>query len=244
MIPLNDFTECKQYLIDSCSFDFFIILQIGFGMLSGAESWPKSCPTAYAQHLATIDDHCEIHYCVRTHVFDRPPPLALKRPPYGLDAPKLSNYTVFTNVIISPSGQVWKRNSTEAKWTPIDYSFGFSQLQVNASDLDAALPNMESLENSSLVSSKLSDAITIRPTTRTATESDLDGTKGTVRHGYSGGEVTGIAIGCAVGAVFLTVVILAFRRRDSKRSHPPLSASGNGVHYDGLAVNTQQQDTA
>ena len=196
-----------------------LLVQIGFGMLSGAESWPKTCPTGYAQHLATIDDHCEIHYCVRTHVFDRPPPLVLKRPPYGASPPKMSNHSVLTDVIISPSGQAWKRNSTTAQWAPVEYLFSNAPPVIN--DTGVSPPSAGSLDNSTV----------------------NDGVRDDGHHGFTTGQVVGVAVGCVVGTILVIAVVMSMRNR-RKRSNSPLAEPLASSGYNSLPSSTQQQDTA
>lgn len=43
---------------------------------------PKTCPDGYSQHLATIDDDCEIHYCIKTDSFGKHGLTAVTRPPF------------------------------------------------------------------------------------------------------------------------------------------------------------------
>ena len=86
-------------------------------MLQGRDVWLKGCPSGYTQHLANIEDNCEIHYCVRAKSligkYESP---VLQRPPYGLTAPKPSIFAEVNNEIVSPNGEVWLRSSPNEKW--------------------------------------------------------------------------------------------------------------------------------
>jgi hypothetical protein len=37
--------------------------------MSGSEHWPKGCPNGYSQHIATVENGCEIDFCVKAGAF-------------------------------------------------------------------------------------------------------------------------------------------------------------------------------
>ena len=90
--------------------------QVGYGLWLGPESWPHLCPHGYAQHLADIDESCEINYCVIAHAFDQPTALLLNRPPYGKQPPNEGNVSYLLTVTESVDGRAWFRNDTNMTW--------------------------------------------------------------------------------------------------------------------------------
>ncbi|KAL8604381.1 hypothetical protein ACOMHN_028144 [Nucella lapillus] len=47
-----------------------------------ANDWPMRCPDGYSRHLATVDQGCQISYCVQTGFMVGPVLPAVKRPPF------------------------------------------------------------------------------------------------------------------------------------------------------------------
>ncbi|XP_065192531.1 LOW QUALITY PROTEIN: macrophage-expressed gene 1 protein-like [Sycon ciliatum] len=119
-VPFAGFFSCHignpLSLISTPAAEKAGISAVGYGLLIGEESWPHHCPHGYAQHLASIDESCAVEYCVKSHAFDRPSRLLLKRPPYGKAYPMPQNNTVELNFITGPSGKTWSRNGTAGSW--------------------------------------------------------------------------------------------------------------------------------
>nr|KAG5688269.1 hypothetical protein BaRGS_007909 [Batillaria attramentaria] len=79
-----------------------------------AEDWPHRCPEGYSRHIATIDQGCEVKYCVRIGAFselDLPsatlPPF-MKKPP--LTGPPEDDY------VFDSQTRSWIKNKTESEW--------------------------------------------------------------------------------------------------------------------------------
>ncbi|KAL3843213.1 hypothetical protein ACJMK2_021158 [Sinanodonta woodiana] len=49
---------------------------------SGAASWPHECPKGYSQHLAVVDNGCEINYCVKMGALSGMGLPKIQRPPF------------------------------------------------------------------------------------------------------------------------------------------------------------------
>ena len=47
-----------------------------------SSQWPKSCPQTYTQHLVTIDNGCEINFCITAGSFDQLTLIPAHRPPF------------------------------------------------------------------------------------------------------------------------------------------------------------------
>lgn len=80
-------------------------------------SWSKDCPTGYAQHLAAIEDDCEINYCVKANAFSDQGLAAIKRPPFS-HAPKIYNYSVPALLVNEDTGQIFFKSKAqnEKEW--------------------------------------------------------------------------------------------------------------------------------
>uniref|UniRef100_A0A2C9LA99 MACPF domain-containing protein n=1 Tax=Biomphalaria glabrata TaxID=6526 RepID=A0A2C9LA99_BIOGL len=48
-----------------------------------SESYPKSCPRGYSQHLATIEEGCSIYYCIQATEGSNPTLPSIKLPPFS-----------------------------------------------------------------------------------------------------------------------------------------------------------------
>ncbi|KAK7468051.1 hypothetical protein BaRGS_00036702 [Batillaria attramentaria] len=78
-----------------------------------AEDWPHRCPEGYSRHIATIDQGCEVKYCVRIGAFselDLPsatlPPF-MQKPP--LTGPPEDDY------VFDSQTRSWTKNETESE---------------------------------------------------------------------------------------------------------------------------------
>ncbi|XP_052059148.1 macrophage-expressed gene 1 protein-like [Mytilus californianus] len=87
----------------------------------------KSCPHGYSSHLATIDNNCEIMYCVFTGFLSNLKSPLLKIPPFTKIPAESIKPLANANYIISHNGQSWmhliesattNHELEENKWTP------------------------------------------------------------------------------------------------------------------------------
>ena len=77
-------------------------------------SWPHDCPHGYAQHLVTVDEGCEIDFCVIAHAFKHHGLLPSKLPPFHKH-PKYKANVTDTLVVFGVYGTIWEKN-TEGQW--------------------------------------------------------------------------------------------------------------------------------
>nr|UZP48208.1 macrophage-expressed protein 1 [Charonia tritonis] len=82
-----------------------------------ADDWPKRCPDGYSHHLATVNQGCEISYCVRTGSMNGPVLPPIKRPPF-MPAPALPAPASENTVIFDPATLTWKRNKEAGQVPP------------------------------------------------------------------------------------------------------------------------------
>ncbi|KAK3594370.1 hypothetical protein CHS0354_032879 [Potamilus streckersoni] len=72
---------------------------------SGAASWPHECPKGYSQHLAVVDNGCEINYCVKMGALSGMGLPKIQRPPF---MPSPQEVTRNEPVMLSADGTTWK----------------------------------------------------------------------------------------------------------------------------------------
>ncbi|CAH1797817.1 unnamed protein product [Owenia fusiformis] len=73
---------------------------------AGPASWPHRCPPGYSQHIASIDDGCEIEYCVKVNALSSHGLTPIKRPPF-IDIPHINANSTDTMVIMGAAGNAW-----------------------------------------------------------------------------------------------------------------------------------------
>ncbi|CAH1797631.1 unnamed protein product [Owenia fusiformis] len=97
---------------------------------AGPASWPHRCPPGYSQHMASIDDGCEIEYCVKVNALSTQGLTPIKRPPF-IDPPYVNpNYTD-TMMIIGPAGKAWEKNKSQ-EWRIVTEADAYKDYQKSS----------------------------------------------------------------------------------------------------------------
>ena len=86
------------------------------GNLADIVNAPQSCPRGYTQHLLSVDNECEINYCVKANSLAKLSRTAVRRPPYNA-RPGVSPKATKTLMVVGINGEVWYRNNSNADWT-------------------------------------------------------------------------------------------------------------------------------
>ena len=82
----------------------------------GPTNWPKNCPHGFSQHLAAIENNCEVMYCVKAKAFSVQGLPSIRRPPFS-SAPGLSNNTTVPLVIVNNDrGKVYFQDMETSLW--------------------------------------------------------------------------------------------------------------------------------
>ena len=76
---------------------------------SDQTKWPHDCPHGYMQHLVTVDEGCEINFCVVTGAFKTYSVHPPKLPPFRKH-PKYKMNVTNTLIIFGLYGNVWAKN--------------------------------------------------------------------------------------------------------------------------------------
>jgi hypothetical protein len=82
---------------------------------------PRNCPNGYSQHLVTVDNQCEINYCIKAGSFKDGKLNPVKRLPFSPQPGTNPNSTEAV-IIIGVNGQVWVKNLTTGDWEQKAYS--------------------------------------------------------------------------------------------------------------------------
>ncbi|XP_065908837.1 macrophage-expressed gene 1 protein-like [Dysidea avara] len=91
-------------------------IKMSFGKLSiDPNTWPHRCPTGYTQHLASMEQFCEINYCVKAGTLDDSGLPPIKLPPYR-KYPSLNEHTYNVISIISGKGNMWIQDNITKQW--------------------------------------------------------------------------------------------------------------------------------
>ena len=116
-------------------------LKMSFGLLGvDPSTWPHRCPTGYTQHLASIEQSCEINYCVKAGSLDEKGLPPVKLPPYR-KYPNLNPNTYNVMSVVSARGNLWEKDSTTNEWQMVTMVES-EELSPAAMDLQSAYYNL------------------------------------------------------------------------------------------------------
>lgn len=75
---------------------------------TSANNWPRGCPTGYSMHLASVENSCEIDYCVKANAFSDKGFPPVRRPPFmELPGNAFVDSDINEEYMISEDGQSW-----------------------------------------------------------------------------------------------------------------------------------------
>ena len=118
-LPFGGFESCKagnplalvNLSSSSSGIDYKVFGEVEIDQIN----WPHRCPKGYSQHLASIEQSCDISYCVKAGSLGEKGLPPVRRLPFRRQ-PQLnansSNVLSFT----SPSGDLWLKNETTMEW--------------------------------------------------------------------------------------------------------------------------------
>ena len=79
---------------------------------------PKECPKGFSQHLALVDDDCEVKYCLRSGALSNILQTPIMRPPF-MDLPDSFLNETNNLYIVDVEGNIWASKGTNGKWDVI-----------------------------------------------------------------------------------------------------------------------------
>ena len=100
--------------------------------------YPKSCPEGFSQHLALVDDDCEIKYCLRSGALSSILETPIQRPPY-MDLPDSFMNKTKESYIFDMNGNIWANTRSDKQWRVITPQSADYETAVNKFDETLAL---------------------------------------------------------------------------------------------------------
>ncbi|BFZ08576.1 hypothetical protein BsWGS_11613 [Bradybaena similaris] len=187
-------------------------------------NWPSKCPDGYSQHLATDDMGCSIHYCVQTGALSGPALPLIKRPPF-MKKPAVLLQQNDNLAMFNMSKGVWMKNEKEEEFesTLINEMMNLSASSREESTLINKVMNLSAsfkqestliteMMNLSAFSRRDSALINAAPSRQDISSTAKD---------MSPGVVAAISVCATLGCIgFVTVIIVAVRRKHSKQRGP------------------------
>ena len=113
----SDYERGYAYAVPFGGFDSCIVGNPMATQSTTAEqssTWPHDCPHGYAQHLVTVDEGCEVDFCVIANAFKHRGLLPAKLPPFHKH-PKYKANVTDALVVFGVYGTIWEKNS-EGLW--------------------------------------------------------------------------------------------------------------------------------
>ena len=88
---------------------------------SAASPDPRDCPQGFTQHLALVDNNCEVSYCLRAGALAGIQRMPVKLPPF-MDLPSSAFNDTQTFFLFTVDGSVWVNNYTTSAGTTGDWA--------------------------------------------------------------------------------------------------------------------------
>ena len=143
--------------------------------------WPHACPVGFAQHLVTVDEGCEINFCVKSDIFRSKTLLPAKLPPYR-KRPHFKNNVTDTLVVFGIYGNIYVKND-EGNWELVSKTSG----SASGLELLETLDPPEGIVTPALPT-------TTEPTTEPRNHDSPSNTGGTNGASLSNGVVAAISV--------------------------------------------------
>ncbi len=104
-------------------------------------NWPHTCPHGYAQHLVTVEDGCEINFCVRAGALNSKSLVSIKLPPFRKH-PKYKDNITETLAVFGVYGDIWVKNE-DGGWDEIESGSENGQALLSKLDIQYQTGNHE-----------------------------------------------------------------------------------------------------
>ena len=108
---------------NSLSARSFSHVELFFESGNGAQQFhgPKHCPPGYSQHLVTLDNECEINYCIKANALSDRGKMIIRRPPF-CPLPMANPNATEALSIVGVNGNVWFKNETTNDWAMVKFA--------------------------------------------------------------------------------------------------------------------------
>eukprot|EP00111_Clytia_hemisphaerica_P021125 TCONS_00062224-protein len=218
------------------------------------DDWPKSCPQGYTQHLAVIDQGCEINYCIKGNSLSINGFANMKRPPFR-SKPKVNmNITVPLTIINDNTGKIWLKNPKNQQWILVTKSFVLDRLaERGITDLaQIGIKNIAEDEIQNNAERKMSmSAIDIlkralvNESPANKKEAQISKSTGSSK-GDSQPVSNGTAVGITIGviAILLVIVLMVFakcQRKKNQKRFTEIGAGGSNGPFNSMQTSHEYQ---
>ncbi|KAK7484142.1 hypothetical protein BaRGS_00024631 [Batillaria attramentaria] len=189
----------------------------------------SACADGYSQHLAIVDQGCEINYCTQTPKLHPPKLPSVKRPPFTLEpaafAPPKDNMVIFDRV-----SRTWHRDEKAVEYMAMiglepsvegfaAYNMSVAEYFVNASRIGSCYQVAEE----SKLSPASDEASGMKKATQTAQASQMTSSE-ELPTPMSAGSAAAIAVVATLACVLLLAVgvltVRAYQRRRRAQYRP------------------------
>lgn len=190
---------------------------------AGPAAWPKRCPTGYSQHLAAIDEDCEINFCAKANSLSSQGLPTIKRPPFH-PFPKMNyNITIPLVIVNDDTGRVWLKDPGSLDWV-----LATKGTVMKAAEIDISKGAIDNLKMAMTADERTSSKI--HQSTKPSRDSMAPGT------------AAGITIGVIACVAFVIVLAVVWSRRKGRHGgkvdrNPLLTAS---AHYQSVGGSAQE----
>ena len=202
----SDYEQGYTYSIPFAGFESCIAgnpLAAPPSYINDPAKWPHACPHGYMQHLVTIDEGCEINFCIEMGAFSSKKLLPAKLPPFRKH-PQYKMNTTDAMIIFGIYGQVWLKKGN-GEWEIATYdelaSDGAGLLEVMARTLD--------------------DSTEQAPIDGNPTQSSSD------RGSLSNGLVAAVSVVATILALFVGIVVVFAGRSYLNKKRPRVKAASS-----------------
>ncbi|XP_066928160.1 macrophage-expressed gene 1 protein-like [Clytia hemisphaerica] len=187
----------------------------------GPNGWPKSCPENYAQHLAVVDDTCEINYCVKVNSLSALGGLApVRQPPFRSKPKRNMNITIPLTIINDETKSVWFKSLDNQKWTKANKSIILDRLaEIGIKNVaeDDITHIAENVMNRGAIDTLKASVTRVSPAEKK--EAEISKSTGSGGGGSNQPVSNGTAVGITIGvlAIVLIIVLVAVTKFQRKK---------------------------
>ena len=255
----NDYELGLKYAEPFAGFDSCTVgnpLAVSLGLRSTDPSkWPKfHCPSGYSQHLAMVDEDCDINYCIKSGILTEYGSTAVKRPPFVQLPTSVADNTPVG--LFTTDGQLIVKNKADSKPENLDWSvvppskeLFYEILEntgvVNETEIET-FRALHLIENATVVSTSTAPKQIASSTPEATPTSDTEMSQSDLSpqaSGLSAGAAAGIGITSTivVGVLVLAAFLVGMKVNSYRTKKQQLSQNTHEVTVGYQSLNTNHE---